>query len=131
MKTVVSISMSFVFLFQGVATDMDLCDQIEKISDFIGHYEEHKAYDGDSFFEFLVEDYLNDIGDKEGHHKNSGKEKMPNHANHQCCHPLVFVTPSNTIAIKTLIFKTKSQYNHYSFHFNSRFLESIFQPPKV
>lgn len=131
MNVFVSISMSFIFLLQGITQDMDLCEQIEQTSNFIAHYQDHKEYDGDSFFEYVVEDYFNDEGDKEGHHNGSDQEKIPSHTHHQCCHPLVFVAPSNSVAIKAIEFESSTQFDNYSFPFNSRFLESIFQPPRV
>lgn len=131
MKLITSISLSMLFLFQGMGTDMDMCEQLEKISNFITHYQEHKVYDGDSFFEFIVEDYFNDDGDKEGLHDGSEKDKVPNHTHHQCCHPVVFIANSNSIEIKAHWPESKSQFDHYTSQFNSRFLESLFQPPRV
>lgn len=131
MKALVSVLMSFIFLLQGVSMDMDLCEKIEELSAFITHYQDHKEYDGDSFFEYVVEDYFNDYGDKEGHHNGSEHDKVPSHSNHQCCHPIVFVTPSNSVAIKSIRFEGNTQFDQYTSQFNSRFLESLFQPPWV
>ncbi|MEZ4792365.1 MAG: hypothetical protein R2783_02480, partial [Gelidibacter sp.] len=60
MKLLVSISMSFLFLFQGIAANMEVCEQIEEISHFIAHYQDHKQNEGYSFFEYVYEDYIND-----------------------------------------------------------------------
>lgn len=122
--------MSFIFLLQGVAMDMDLCEQIEKISHFVDHYQDHREYDGDSFFEYVVEDYFNTDGDKEGHHTGSEKDKIPSHNHNQCCHPIVFVAPAYSVAIKSIRLENSIEFGQYSFHFNSRFLESLYQPPK-
>ncbi|MDO6601500.1 hypothetical protein [Arenibacter palladensis] len=123
--------MSFIFLLQGVAMDMDLCEQIEKISHFVDHYQDHREYDGDSFFEYVVEDYFNTDGDKEGHHTGSEEDKIPSHTHNQCCHPIVFVAPANSVAIKSIRFENSIEFGQYPFHFNSRFLDSLYQPPKA
>ncbi|WP_252734521.1 hypothetical protein [Arenibacter algicola] len=131
MKVLVSISMSFIFLLQGVAMDMDLCSQIEKISNFVNHYQDHKEYDGDSFFDYVIEDYFNDDGDKEGHHDGPDQDNAPSHNQHQCCHPIVFVPSSNTVTIKRWFSEDNKLYNDYTSHFDSRYLESLFQPPRA
>ena len=41
--------MSFLFLTQGMNINMDLCEKIEHLSNFISHYKVHKEYGGDSF----------------------------------------------------------------------------------
>jgi hypothetical protein len=131
MKVTTSILMAILFLIQGMNVNMNVCEQIEKISAFIAHYQDHKEYDGDSFYEYVVEDYFNDEGDKEGHHKGSDQDKIPSHTHHQCCHPVVFIAPSNLVVIKAIGFESSTKFDHFSFHFNSRFLESLFQPPRV
>ena len=131
MKVLVSIAMSFMLLLQGVAMDMDLCDKIEKVSTFIEHYQDHKEFDGDSLFEYVVEDYFNNDGDKQGHHDDSSHDEVPSHSQHQCCHPIVFVSTSNSVAIKSIRFEGNIQFDHYTLPFNSRFLESLFQPPRA
>jgi len=131
MKVFVSISMSFILLLQGVAMDMDLCENIEKVSIFIRHYQDHKEYDGDSFFEFVVEDYFNNDGVKEGHHNGSDQDKVPSHTQHQCCHPIVFVTASHAVVIKSIRFEGNTDLDHYTLPLSSRFQESLFQPPRA
>ncbi|GBF22165.1 hypothetical protein C21_04358 [Arenibacter sp. NBRC 103722] len=131
MNIFVSISMSFIFLLQGVAMDMDLCEQIEKISHFVEHYQDHREYDGDSFFEYVVEDYFNSEGDNGFHHTGSEEDKIPSHTHNQCCHPIVFVAPANSVEIKSIRFENSFEYGKYSFLFNSRFLESLYQPPRA
>ncbi|MCM4156474.1 hypothetical protein DHD80_10720 [Gramella sp. AN32] len=119
--------MSFVFLLQGLVLDMDLC---EKISNFISHYQDHKEYDGDSFIDFVVEDYFNDNGDKEGHH-NGFDQKIPSHTSNQCCHPVVFLASSQWVDFKVIRLENRNKFDNYSFNFNSRYLESPFQPPRA
>ncbi len=119
------------FLFQGMARDMDLCEQIEKFSNFVSHYQDHEKFHGDSFFEYVVEDYLSSKIDNDDHHPGSNKKQSPTHANHQCCHPLVFVTPTSIFAIGLLKFETQQRFDNSTFQINSRFQESLFQPPRV
>ncbi|MGV8814728.1 MAG: hypothetical protein ACOH2D_11530 [Gelidibacter sp.] len=130
MKILISISMSFIFLFQGISQDMDLCEPIQKISNFISHYQDHKVY-GDSFFEYVVEDYIDKDVKNEEHHKNKGSENMPVHSHHQCCHPVVFIIKTNSFLLDRLKFEEKKDFNYYTFQLNSRYLESLFQPPRA
>jgi hypothetical protein len=131
MKILVSISMSFLFFFQGIAANMEVCEQIEEISHFIAHYQDHKEDDGYSFFEYVYEDYINDDGKMDNHHPDSGHENAPVHNNHQCCQHFVFFEPFLPTLITTVSPEAQNQYNHYTFQLNSRYLESLFQPPKV
>ncbi len=119
------------FLFQGMARDMDLCEQIEKFSNFVSHYQDHEKSHGDSFFEYLVEDYFSSGADNGHHHPGLDKNQSPTHANHQCCHPLVFVTPTSLFVMRLLKFETKQQFVNYTFQIDSRFQETLFQPPQV
>ena len=122
--------MSFLFFFQGISADMDIREQIEKISNFITHYQDHKVY-GDSFFEYVLEDYIDNDVNNEGHHNNSEKENVPVHSHHQCCHPVVFIANMSTAVFNLLKFEDKKQFNSYTFNFNSIYLESFLQPPQV
>lgn len=63
--------MSLLFLFQGMAANMEVCEQIEEISHFIEHYQDHKEGDGYSFFEYVYEDYIIDDGKSDDHHQDS------------------------------------------------------------
>ena len=130
MKIFISISLSFLFFIQGISVDMELCETIDKISNFITHYQDHKVY-GDSFFEYVVEDYIENDAKNKGHHNKPDKENMPVHSHHQCCHPVVFIANTNTVLINRLKFEEKEQFNLHTINFNSRYLESLFQPPKV
>ena len=130
MKIFVSISMSILFFFQGISIDMDFCGAIKEISNVITHYQDHKVY-GDSFFEYIVEDYIANDAKSEGHHNNSDKDNVPVHSHHQCCHPVVFIANTATPLINRFKFEDKEQFNLYTVNFNSRYLESLFQPPQV
>lgn len=123
--------MSFLFLFQGMAANMEVCNQIEKISDFIVHYQEHKNFDGDSFFDFVYEDYISDNQKTDDHHQDSEHDNAPVHSSHQCCQHFVFFAVFQPTLINSASYETQHQFDYYTFQLNSRYLESLFQPPKV
>ena len=122
--------MSILFFFQGISVDMDLCETIHKISNFITHYQDHKVY-GDSFFGYVVEDYIDNDANNKGHHNNSDKENVPVHSHHQSYHPVVFTANKSTAPINRLKIEEKEQFNLHKVNFTSRYLESLFQPPQV
>jgi hypothetical protein len=123
--------MSFLFFFQGISANMEICEQLEKISNFISHYQEHKSFNGDSFFDFVYEDYIADTHDSDGHHQDSEHEDVPIHNSHQCCSHFVFFTPFQMSLLNTFISEEQSLFNKYTSNIDSRYLESLFQPPKV
>lgn len=123
--------MSFLFLFQGISLDMDFCGPIKEISNIITHYQDHKVY-GDSFLEYVVEDYVDNDAKNEEHHHNPDNDNTPIHSHQQCCHPLVLMIENNNLALTNqLKFEGKAQFNLHKVNFTSRYLESLFQPPKV
>lgn len=131
MKIFFSISMSFLSFFQGISIDMDFCGPIKEISNIITHYQDHKVY-GDSFLEYVVEDYVDNDAKNEEHHHNPDNDNTPIHSHQQCCHPLVLMIENNNLALTNqLKFDEKEQFNLHKVNFTSRYLESLFQPPKV
>ena len=131
MKILFSISMSFLSFFQGISIDMDFCGPIKEISNIITHYQDHKVY-GDSFLEYVVEDYVDNDAKNEEHHHNPDNDNTPIHSHQQCCHPLVLMIENNNLALTNqLKFEGKEQFNLHKVNFTSRYLESLFQPPKV
>ena len=118
------------FLLQGMGSDFELCAQLEKVSSFISHYQEHRDYN-DSFYQYILEDYFSDLADTEQHYMDSHQEKNPQHNHHQCCYPVVFVTPSNSVLISSSTIKEATENSFYQSSWHSRFLESLFQPPQV
>ena len=131
MKIFFSISMSLLFFFQGISIDMDFCGPIKEISNIITHYQVHKVY-GDSFLEYVVEDYVDNDAKNEEHHHNPDNDNTPIHSHQQCCHPLVLMIENNNLALTNqLRFEGKEQFNLHKVNFTSRYLESLFQPPKV
>jgi len=123
--------MSILFFFQGISIDMDFCGPIKEIPSIITHYQDHKVY-GDSFLEYVVEDYIDNDAKNEGHYNNPVKENTPVHPHNQCCHPLVLIIANNNSALTNrLKFEEKKQFNLHKVNFTSRYLESLFQPPQV
>ena len=123
--------MSFLSFFQGISIDMDFCGPIKEISNIITHYQDHKVY-GDSFLEYVVEDYVDNDAKNEEHHHNPDIDNTPIHSHQQCCHPLVLMIENNNLALTNqLKFEGKEQFNLHKVNFTSRYLESLFQPPKV
>ena len=110
---------------------MDFCGPIREISSIITHYQDHKVY-GDSFLEYLVEDYIDNDAKNEGHHSNPDKKNTPFHSHNQCCHPLELIIANNNSALTNrLKFEENKQFNLHKVNFTSRYLETLFQPPKV
>ena len=131
MRILFSISMSLLFFFQGISLDMDFCGPIKEISSIVTHFKDHKVY-GDSFLEYVVEDYIDNDAKNEEHHHNPDKENAPLHSHHQCCHPLVLIVANNNSTLANrLKFGEKKQFNLHKVNCTSRYLESLFQPPKV
>ncbi|EIJ37537.1 hypothetical protein JoomaDRAFT_0485 [Galbibacter orientalis DSM 19592] len=122
--------MSILFFFQGISIDMDFCGPIKEISNVITHYQDHKVY-GDSFLEYVVEDYIDNDSKNEGHHNDQDKENMPVHSHHQCCHPVLLIANNNIPLFNRLKIENEKQNNFYKINFHSRYLEALFQPPQV
>jgi|TARA_R100001460_G_scaffold33652_12_gene65751 hypothetical protein len=131
MKVFVSISMSILFFFQGIAANMEICEQIEEISHFLSHYQDHKEYDGYSFVKYIYEDYIDNDGNPEEHHQDSEHDNAPVHTSHQCCQHFVFIAGFQPSLIHPVVDDKQTQFNYYAFQLNSRYLESLFQPPRV
>ncbi|MDG4714596.1 hypothetical protein [Winogradskyella marincola] len=123
--------MSILFLFQGISIDMDFCGPIKDISKVITHYQDHKIY-GDSFLEYVVEDYIYNNTEKEEHHNDSDEQGIPAHSHQQCCQSLLlYVTNNNILSINQFIIEERKQINPHKEIFSSRYLESPFHPPQV
>ena len=123
--------MSFLFLFQGISIDMDFCGPIKEVLSIINHFQDHKVF-GDTFYEYVVEDFISNDLKNEKHHNNPDKENTPHHSHHQCCHPLVLIISNNNSSLPYgLKFAEKKQVNVHKVNFTSRYLESLFQPPRV
>ena len=113
-----------------LSMNLDLCCQIQKIPYLLTHFEEHQVLDGDSIFEFIVEDYI-DHGSGENHHNEKGHENLPFHGSHTCSHAPIYFSTFNEFSLpKSNILKVQVQ-TYYKFFFTSPVLGELFQPPRV
>jgi hypothetical protein len=112
-----------------LATGLDLCCEIQKIPNLVSHFAEHKALDGDSVFDFVVEDYI-DHGSGSNHHDENSHEDLPFHGNHTCSHaPIYFSSAPSFLVIQSDAEKIEAR-SFYNFHLTSPFLGELFQPPQ-
>lgn len=134
MKLLTSISFSFLFLIQGVMPNLDICYEFQKLPNLFEHYQEHKECFDNSFFEFLVDDYL-DIDknsvDATDHHGDKDHENLPFQGSHQCHHVCVFYLETQNFPLTVSHNSELAQPNYYNPIFTSQFQDSPFQPPKV
>ena len=111
---------------------MDMCCELQKLPALFDHFEEHKAFDGDSFFEFIAEDYVFHDDNSEGHHDHDNDDDLPFHGQHQCNHAPVQLTHSFVdIELDTPPFFSQSKGSIYKFSISSEFPDKPFQPPQV
>lgn len=117
---------------QVMVPNMDLCCELQKLPELFDHYDDHKEFEGDSFWEFLAEDYLNDKGDAQGHHDDSDHENLPFRGQHQCCHGYVFIPSlSDHVKVAARYFCTQTKASSYTFSISTGYLDAPFQPPKA
>lgn len=126
-----STSFAFLFLIQGLAPNMDLCCELQKLPNLFEHYEEHRACNDGSFWQFLVNDYLDVDGDSQDHHGDAEHDSLPFQGNHQCCNPPVFYASDQYFALVVFDFIPPTEFGYYSSFHPSEFLDSPFQPPKA
>ncbi|MFQ3214804.1 MAG: hypothetical protein ACJAT1_000823 [Marivirga sp.] len=131
MRSLLSIGFSFLFLMQSFAPNGDLCCELQKIPQLVNHYLEHKAFDGDSFYQFLAEDFFNEGHDLAGAHDKQEHEDMPFHGNHQCTHGPVFISSTASIELSQLIEVNTINYPAGKIQDPTEFIESPFQPPRA
>ncbi|SHJ46511.1 hypothetical protein SAMN04488028_101207 [Reichenbachiella agariperforans] len=129
MRNPIGILLTFIFITQALVPNMDICCELEKLPALISHYQEHKAYDGDSFVAFLIEDYLSD--EEEGHHDEAQDNDLPFHGQHQCQHAPLFCTIEQQFSISELSAIERTQYTSYDQNIASEYSEAPFQPPKL
>jgi hypothetical protein len=112
-----------------MAMSLDVCCQIQKIPNLVAHFAEHKALDGDSVIEFVVEDYINH-GSGTNHHDENSHQDLPFHGNHTCSHaPIYFSSVPDYLIEKSDVIITESR-SFYRIHFTSPALSELFQPPQ-
>lgn len=123
--------MSILFMFQAAMPNIDLGCEFQKIAAVYSHYQEHKNFDGDSFFEFIMEDYVLDDDSSKEHHENSNHHEAPFHNSHQCSHITYFITCQSQFVLESFNFSEKLCFDNYNAFFSSAYLDTLFQPPRV
>ncbi len=131
MKLITSISLSIVFMFQAVMPSIDMGCEFQKIAAVYSHYQEHKNFDGDSFFEFIIEDFVLDDDSSKEHHENSNHHEAPIQNSHQCCHITFFILQQSQFNLEPVNFKETLKFDNYNAFFSSAYLDTLFQPPRV
>ena len=131
MNFITSISLSILFMFQAVMPNIDMGCEFEKITAIYSHYQEHKAFDGDSFLDFVIEDYINSDGNAKEHHENSNHHEAPYNNPHQCSHVTAFFTQQSQITLETFNYNENLKFDYYSAFFSSTHLDTLLQPPRA
>lgn len=132
MKTVFSIFFAFLFTLKAVAPGMDFSCELLKLPNLLAHYEEHKVCNNDSFWSFLINDYLSITGDyQDKHPDDQDHDDLPFHGQHQCHHISVFYEPRELILLGTTTHPLQPSFNIYQSPDSSGFIDSLFQPPRV
>ncbi|UXP31589.1 hypothetical protein N6H18_14650 [Reichenbachiella agarivorans] len=131
MKFIAGISLTCLFLIQALVPSMDICCELEKLPALMEHYRAHQSLDGDSFVEFVAEDYFNGDGTAQGHHEDDEHEDLPFQGDHQCHHAPFLCTVNGPIFLSTVRVPHIIEYRDFSTSLISEFSDSPFQPPKA
>src|SRR5690554_7650307 len=131
MNSFASISLLLLFLIKGMFPNMDLGCELLKIPNLMEHYAEHRECNDGSFWQFLLDDYLNVDGESGDHRDDSGHDNLPFHGNHQCCHPSVFYAPEQYFSLGTFEPEPETAFGYGSTFHTFESLDSPFQPPKA
>jgi len=118
-------------MFQAIMPNIDMGCEFQKIASIYAHYQEHKEFDGDSFLDFVLEDYINNDGSAKEHHENSNHHEAPIHNSHQCCHVTFFFNQQFHIALEAFNYSENLKFDNYRAFFSSTYLDTLFQPPQV
>lgn len=118
-------------MFQAVMPNIDMGCGFEKIAVMYSHYQEHKLYDGDSFLDFVLEDYILDNHSSKEHHENSNHHEAPIHSSHQCSHITYFITSQFQYVLEDFNYSENLRFDNYKVFFSSAYLDTLFQPPQV
>ncbi len=131
MKLITAITLSFIFMIQAVMPNIDMGCDFQKVAAIYSHYQEHKAFDGDSFLDFVIEDYINGDGSAEEHHENSNHHEAPYQNSHQCSHIAYFIICQSQHFIEDFNCSENSRFDNYNAFFSSTYLDTLFQPPQA
>lgn len=118
-------------MFQAVFPNIDMGCEFQKIGEMYSHYQEHKEFDGDSFLDFILEDYVLDDDSSKEHHENSNHHQAPSHCSHQCSNITYFITCQSQFVLEDVNFSENIRFYNYKAFFSSTYLDTLFQPPQV
>ena len=131
LKAAAAILLSVLFTVQVSLPNMDLCCEFQKLPALYDHFQEHKAIDGLSVFEFLGLHYGTGKIAQDHHHDDQHDSKLPFSKEHHCSHSISFITVIPLADIGEQIFSySDDQGCHYSFSISSALQDSPFQPPQ-
>lgn len=119
------------FLLAGILPESDFCE-LRKLPALFAHYLEHREAGGDTFAQFLYEDFLSNQGDEQNHHGRKPSQDLPfqHHATqtHCCNYTLVSMDqllPVNQEGV------TVHRRMPYTYQYSFLYLDSIFEPPQA
>mgnify|MGYP003633407458 CR=1 FL=1 len=118
-------------MFQAVMPSIDMGCELQKIAAVYSHYQEHKNFDGDSFFEFIIEDFVLDDDSSKEHHGDSSHHELPVQNTHQCSHITFFITHQTNYVLEDFNFSENLCFDNYNAFFSSAYLDTLFQPPRA
>lgn len=129
MNRIKSISSATILVTIALVMTMDLCCELPKIPNLIAHFSEHQKVSNDSFWQFLMEDYVHQES-AQNHHEEGDHDDLPFHGGHSCHHvPVVFTGSLSYSFVPSTIFIETGNCG-YQFSFSSIYLETPFQPPQ-
>ncbi|MBI1185703.1 hypothetical protein GC194_15655 [bacterium] len=132
MRKTTAIAFALLFALQAILPQAHVGCELRKIPGLWRHYLEHKAFDGDSFIEFLTEDYFGDTGEIEEHHNSRHHNDLPFRGDHQCCHIVIFLTPSshsNHFCREEAMLQQST--NPYNLRYSAGFTSVALNPPRL
>lgn len=120
------------FLIRGLAPNMDICCELQKLPNLLDHYQQHKDCNGGaSFIQFLAEEYLEHEDVADDHHDDNDHKDLPFQDDHQCNHSFAFYTHFQETSVTVINFIVDTKVDCYKSSFSSQFPDSLFQPPRV
>tara|TARA_A100000171_G_scaffold45453_1_gene49197 strand:- start:5977 stop:6369 length:393 start_codon:yes stop_codon:yes gene_type:complete len=121
--------MSAIFLLGSLSVNLDFCCEFQKLPNLFEHFSEHQQFNGDSFLDFLAENYLKNDGEQK-HHDTNDHENLPFHGAHQCSHAPLFYTFDFKILPENPGEPADSAQGRYLSFYTSNYTDGPFHPPK-
>lgn len=131
MRSFTSIVFVLLFLFSGIVPGVDLGCELKKLPNLFDHYEEHKACNNGSFWQFLVNEYLDADCGSEPHKDDPNHENLPFHGGHQCCQNSVYYASQEYFSIVLIEHFSQTRFAYTRQFLPTGFYDTPFQPPQV